>query len=111
MLPSYYEDASFKTSDYLAMLVLSLAVSVLVFSFLVPMGGEPTGIALGLLAVLLSVPYWTMLSLPLATGAMLIGRRARIEDRERSRGEGLVLALAWIAVVATVAAAIVDMAN
>ena len=109
LLPSYYEDAGFKTSDYLAMLVLSLAVSVLVFTLVVPTAGEPTGIGLGLLAVLLSVPFWAMLSLPLAAGAMVIGRRARIEDRELSRGGSVAVALALIALVATVAAIIVDM--
>jgi uncharacterized membrane protein len=109
MLPGYYEDDSFETSDYLAIFGLSLVVSVVVFTLLVPTGGEPTGIGLGLLAVLLSVPFWAMLSLPLAAGAWVIGRRARIDDRERSRGGSVAIALALIAIVATVVAIIVDM--
>ena len=111
MLPGYYEDGSFQTADWVAMLAISLAVSALVFTLVLPTAGEPTGIALGLLAIFLSIPFWTMLSLPLAAGAMLLGRRARVEERSRSRGGSVAVALALIAMVATVAAIIVDMAS
>lgn len=105
MLPGYSQDGF--DSAWYGMAAVSIALAVAVFTLAVPHGGGTTAVILGVLALLGCVAFWAMLSFPLAAGAAVVGLRARHEVAERSRGT-VGVALAAVAVVATVAITIGD---
>ena len=105
MLPGYRQDGF--DSAWFGMAAIALVLAIGVFTLAVPSGGGSTAVVLGVLAVLGSLAFWTMLSLPLAAGAAVVGRRARSRAGERTRGT-VGLALAAVAVIATVAITIGD---
>jgi hypothetical protein len=108
MVPGYHDDGSFQTGEWLVILGISLVLTVAVFAFVVPRGGSTTAIVLGAVALLASVPFWMMLSLPLAVGAAVVGLRARHDVAERTRGT-VGVALAAVAAAASLAFIIGDM--
>jgi len=108
MIPGYRDKGSFQTNEWITMFAISLVLAAAVFVFAVPAGGARTAVVLGVLAALSAALYWSMLSLPLAAAAIVVGRRARAEQPGATLATvGLVLGA--LAVVATLAFAIGDM--
>jgi len=107
MVPGYSENGSFQAAEWLMVLAVSLAVGLLVFSFVVPGGGALTALVLGVVAVVSVLVFWAGVTLPLAAAAGLVGWRARQGGDHRTRAT-VALALSAFSVVALVAIIIGD---
>ncbi len=69
MIPGYSDAGSFQTGAWVSVLVISLALSLLLFLVVVPGRGPVTGNVRGVLALLSGVVFWAGLTLPLAAAA------------------------------------------
>ena len=107
MIPGYSEDGSFQTEEWFIVLAISLAVGLLVFSFLVPGGGAMTGLVIGVVAVVSVLVFWAGITLPLAAAAAVVGWRARQSD-EHQMPATVALALSALSAVALVVIIIGD---
>jgi hypothetical protein len=106
-IPGYSEGGSFEAPAWLIVLAISLAVGILLFSFLVPGAGAVTGLVLGMVTVASVLVFWAGVTLPLAAASATIGWRARASADRRTLGN-LALALSAVSVVALVAIIIGD---
>ncbi len=69
MIPGYSDAGSFQTGAWVAVLAISLALSLLLFLVVVPGRGPVAGIVLGVLALLSVLVFWAGVTLPLAAAA------------------------------------------
>ena len=107
MIAGYSEDGSLQVGPWLLGLLISLVVSVLVFTLVVPNAGALTSLVLGVLAVLSILVFWAGITLPLAAAAAVAGWRARQRgDQPRLSITAVVLAAA--AAMALVAIIVAD---
>ena len=107
MIPGYSEGGSFEATAWLIVLAISLAVSLLLFWFLVPNAGAVTGLVLGIATVASVLVFWAGITLPLAAASATIGWRARQGPDRRTLGN-VALALSALSVVALVAIIVGD---
>src|SRR3954452_9201188 len=58
MIPGYNEDGHFDTTGYLSVFLVSLVVSALVFTFIVPRAGAVAALVLSLVALASVLIFW-----------------------------------------------------
>lgn len=107
MIPGYNEDGQFDTTAYLSVFLVSLVVSALVFTFIVPGGGALTALVLSVAALASVLVFWAGLTLPFAAAAGVTAWRAR-QDGDRAGMATAALALSVVTAVALVAIIIGD---
>ena len=107
MIPGYNEDGEFDTTGYLSVFVVSLVVSALVFTFIVPRGGAVAALILSAVALASVVIFWAGLTLPLAAAGGVAAWRAR-QAGDRVGMATAALALSVVVAVALVAIIIGD---
>ncbi len=106
LIPGYNDAESFQTGAWISVLVVSLALSLLLFLVVVPGRGPVTGIVLGVLSLLTVVVFWAGVTLPLAAAA---GAAAWTGFSGRQDSKALTgLSLAVLSTFAVVAIIIVD---
>ena len=106
LIPGYNDAASFQTGAWVSVLVVSLALSLLLFLVVVPGRGPVAGIVLGVLSLLTVVVFWAGVTLPLAAAA---GAAAWTGFSGRQDSKALTgLSLAVLSTFAVVAIIIVD---
>lgn len=106
LIPGYSDAESFQTGAWVSVLVVSLALSLLLFLVVVPGRGPVTGIVLGVLSLLTVVVFWAGITLPLAAAA---GAAAWTGFSGRQDSKALTgLSLAVLSTFAVVAIIIVD---
>ena len=107
MIPGYREDGSFQTTDWLVVLLISLIVAGLLFTFVVPGGGAVTALVLGIAALVSVLVFWAGITLPLAAAGAVTAWRVRASG-DRSGMATAALALSVVAAVALVAIIVGD---
>jgi hypothetical protein len=107
MIPGYNEDGSFQTTEWVVILLISLVLAGLLFTFVVPGGGAVTAMVLGAVALVSVLVFWAGLTLPLAAAGAVTAWRARA-SADRSGLATVALAVSVAAAVALVAIIIGD---
>jgi hypothetical protein len=107
MIPGYNENGDFDTTGYLSVFLVSLVVSGLVFTFIVPRGGAVAALVLSLVALASVLIFWAGLTLPFAAAGAVAAWRAR-QAGDRAGMATAALALSVVAAVALVAIIIGD---
>jgi hypothetical protein len=107
MIPGYNEDGEFQVGEWIIVLLISLVVSVALFTFVVPKGGAVSALVLAILGLASVLVFWAGLTLPFAAAAAVISWRARASG-ERTGMATAALALSIVAMVALVAIIIGD---
>jgi len=107
MIPGYNEDGSFQTTDWLVVLLISLVVAGLLFTFVVPGAGTVTALVLGVVALVSVLVFWAGVTLPVAAAGAVAAWRARASG-DRPGMATAALALSALATVALVAIIIGD---
>ncbi len=107
MIPGYNEDGEFDTTGYLTVFLVSLVVSALLFTFIVPQGGAVAALVLSLVALASVLIFWAGLTLPLAAAGAVTSWRAR-QAGDRAGMTTAALAVSVVAAVALVAIIIGD---
>ena len=77
MIPGYNEDGEFQTGEFAVIFVISLAVAVALFMFVVPGAGAVTALVLAVVGLISVVVFWAGVTLPLAAAAAMSGWNAR----------------------------------
>jgi hypothetical protein len=109
MIPGYSEDGELQVGEWLIVLLISLVVSVALFTFVVPRGGAVIALVLAVVGLASLLVFWAGLSLPFAAAAAVISWRSRASG-ERPGMATTALVLSIVAAVALVAIIIGDAA-
>lgn len=107
MIPGYNEDGEFQAGEWLIVLLISLVLSVALFTFVVPKGGAVSALVLAIVGLASLLVFWAGLTLPFAAAAAVIAWRSRVSG-ERAGMATVALALSLLAAVALVAIIIGD---
>lgn len=110
MIPGYNEDDEFQATEWLVVLLISLVVAGLLFTFVVPRGNAMSALVLGIVALVSVLVFWAGITLPLAAAGALTAWRARSAG-DRPGLATVALALSVVAAIALVAIIIGDAAS
>lgn len=99
MIPGYNDDGGFQTTAWLIVLLISLVVAVLLFTFVVPGGGAVTALVLGVVALASVLVFWAGVTLPIAAAGAVTAWRTRAAGD----GGGMATAALAVSIVAVVA--------
>jgi hypothetical protein len=107
LIPGYNEDGEFQAGEFVVIFLMSLAVSAVLFLYVVPRGGAVTALVLAVIALVSIVVFWAGLTLPLAAAAAVAAWKVR-STGQRNGLAMLALVLAAITAVALVAVIVGD---
>jgi len=107
MIPGYNEDGEFQVGEWIIVLLISLVVSVALFTFVVPKGGAVSALVLAIVGLASLLVFWAGLTLPFAAAAAVISWRSRT-SAERTGMATVALALSLLTAAALAAIIIGD---